>query len=159
MSICLADQELQLVEVLQRPGFCRGRWTIQSRNAVAQVVKDVAGMMSTHGFPEQDVFAVRLALEEALVNAVRHGNVDDPAKIVCIRYFVNDSKVTIRIRDEGSGFNPRAVPDPVAPENLERPSGRGVLLIRKFMSSVRYNRRGNAVTLVKVRADSLKNGI
>ena len=101
--------------------------------------------------PDKDVFGVRLALEEALVNAVKHGNRMDPSKTVHVRYQVNSQQFTIEIRDEGSGFDPNAVPDPLDPENLERPGGRGVFLMRHYMTTVEYNASGNCVTLSKAR--------
>src|SRR5262249_38258112 len=72
--------------------------------------------------------AIRLALEEALVNAVKHGNQLDPEKQVHVRYTLNTTEFAIEIRDEGQGFEPEEVPDPTAPEFLERPCGRGLLL-------------------------------
>jgi serine/threonine-protein kinase RsbW len=94
---------------------------------------------------------VRLGLEEALVNAVRHGNRGDPRKRVRVRYRVAPQEVWAEVEDEGPGFDPGAVPDPTGPERLERPGGRGLLLMRHYLSSVSYNERGNAVTLRKRR--------
>ena len=102
-------------------------------------------------YPMRDVFGVRLALEEALVNAIKHGNGMDPNKKVHIECRVSRERVWIRIRDEGEGFDLNALPDPTLEENLEKPSGRGVLLMREFMTNVEYNDRGNCVTLEKHR--------
>ena len=106
-----------------------------------------------HGarFGDRDIFAIRLALEEALVNAVKHGNQMDPLKRVFVAYAVSGDRFDITIRDEGAGFDPDDVPDPTLPENLERACGRGLLLIRNFMSSVEYRGRGNEVAMSKVR--------
>jgi serine/threonine-protein kinase RsbW len=106
-------------------------------------------------YSPRDVFSVRLALEEALVNAIKHGNGMDPDKSVRITCEVGIEQVRIEIEDEGPGFVPSEVDDPTEDENLDRPGGRGIMLMRAFMSSISYNNSGNRVTLLKVRgADS-----
>lgn len=90
-----------------------------------------------------------VALDEALSNAIRHGNKNDPAKTVYIRLELSRAEARFIIRDEGAGFNPADVPDPLAPANLYKSSGRGVLLIRSIMDEVHYNERGNEVTMIK----------
>jgi serine/threonine-protein kinase RsbW len=99
---------------------------------------------------DHDIFSIRLALEEALVNAIKHGNQMDPAKKVRISYRLLADRFEVAISDEGTGFNPNDVPDPTAAENLERPCGRGLMLMRHYMSEVRYNDRGNAVVMSKL---------
>jgi serine/threonine-protein kinase RsbW len=111
----------------------------------------VVEAMITRDYSEAEVFGVRLALEEALVNAVKHGSRNDPTKGVWASWHVGPHRVLVEIEDEGDGFDPRAVPDPCAPENLERSCGRGLLLMRTYMSWVRYNCRGNRVTMIKRR--------
>lgn len=103
------------------------------------------------GFTDKERFGIRLSLEEAIVNAVKHGNRNDPAKTVRVRFQVTTQQFIIEIQDEGRGFDPESVPDPLNPENLERPGGRGVFLMRHYMSWVQYNETGNCVTLCKVR--------
>ena len=105
--------------------------------------------MARAGYGDRDIFGVRLALEEALVNAMRHGHRGDTTKAVAVRVCVDAAQVFAEVADEGPGFNPALVPDPLAPENLERPSGRGVFLMRHYMTSVCFNERGNCVTLSK----------
>jgi serine/threonine-protein kinase RsbW len=105
------------------------------------------------GFPARGVFGVRLALEEALVNAIKHGNGLDPNKQVQVACQISSEKVRIVIEDEGSGFRPQDVPDPTEDENLEKPCGRGIMLMRAFLSVVEYNERGNRVILEKHRND------
>jgi len=102
------------------------------------------------GFSEEDVFAIKLALEEAMTNAVRHGNRNDPSKRIVVRYAISPEKVTIVVRDEGGGFRPEHVPDCTAPENIERPCGRGIMLMRAYMTEVSYNADGNEVLMIKV---------
>jgi serine/threonine-protein kinase RsbW len=108
--------------------------------------------LALHGhFSEAEIFGIKLAVEEALVNAVKHGNQMDPGKSVRISYLVQPGRFEITIGDEGQGFDPADVPDPTAPENLERPCGRGLLLMRHYMNEVRYNAAGNEVHMSKLR--------
>ena len=116
-----------------------------------RVQDDIEEALQSSQYGERDIFSIRLALEEALVNAIKHGNQMDPDKRVFITYAVTPELFEIRIVDEGPGFNPLDVPDPTAPENIERPCGRGLLLIRNFMTSVEYVGRGNIVTMSKLR--------
>jgi serine/threonine-protein kinase RsbW len=133
------------------------RWheeTIHTTAEITPVVGEIVASMEEADYPGRDVFAMHLALGEALVNAVLHGNGDDPAKGVRVRYRVTDRRAQAQVEDEGPGFNPEEVPDPTAPENLDRPSGRGLLLMRSFMTWVRYNERGNWVSLCRERSES-----
>lgn len=102
------------------------------------------------GYGEEDAFAIKLALEEAMTNAVRHGNRNDPNKKVVVRYRVTPQKTVIVVRDEGVGFVPDCVPDCTLPENIERPCGRGIMLMRAYMTEVAFNDNGNEVVMVKV---------
>jgi serine/threonine-protein kinase RsbW len=102
-------------------------------------------------YPPRDVFGVRLALEEALVNAIKHGNAMDPDKQVRIACEVTQEQVRIEIEDQGPGFAPSDVADPTDDENLDCPGGRGIMLMRAFMNVIEYNALGNCVTLVKLR--------
>jgi len=102
-------------------------------------------------YTEHDIFSIRLALEEALVNAIKHGNQMDPSKTVRVVYHVAADQFEVCITDEGPGFDPADVPDPTAPENLERPCGRGLLLMRHYMTEVVYHDRGRAVHMSKRR--------
>ncbi len=105
-------------------------------------------------FCEDAIFAVKLALEEALCNAVKHGNQGDPTKKVTIRYAVSIEKVVVIVRDEGEGFSPTTVPDPTTPERLPIPSGRGIMLIRAYMDEVRYRDKGRELFFMKRRTPS-----
>jgi serine/threonine-protein kinase RsbW len=101
------------------------------------------------GYDADTVFAIKLALEEAMTNAVKHGNRNDAAKHVTVRYRVTPGRVVIMIRDEGPGFSLNQVPDPTSDENLERPNGRGIMLIHSYMNKVRFNKTGNEVWMLK----------
>ena len=101
------------------------------------------------GYAKDALFAVRLALDEALSNAIRHGNKLDPDKHVTVDYSVTPKRITIKITDEGPGFRPDKLPDPTTPQNLTRPHGRGVLLIQSYMTDVKFTDRGRCVTMTK----------
>ena len=102
-------------------------------------------------FSEKEVFSIKLALEEALINAIKHGNQFDRNKKVRISYSVHRDRFDIFIRDEGAGFDPADVPDPTAFENLERPCGRGLMLMRYYMTEVNFSMGGNSVSMTKLR--------
>ena len=114
------------------------------RRAEAQILEAIRSC----GYPDASTFAVRLALEEAVVNGFKHGNRGREGSTIQLRWTVGPKRVWIEVEDQGNGFEPERVPDPRAPENLERPSGRGIMLMRAYMSSVEYNEAGNKVTMV-----------
>lgn len=97
-----------------------------------------------------------VALDEAFVNAVKHGNRNDPSKLVRITAELSTQEARFTIEDEGDGFNVQEIPDPRDPENLFKTSGRGVLLIYNIMDEVYYNERGNRLTMVKRPEESLE---
>lgn len=117
--------------------------------AVQAAAKQVIANLKERGVADRDIFHVRLALDEALANAVKHGNRMDPSKQIHLRCVIHDQRVEITIEDEGEGFDLTSVPDPMQKENLTKPGGRGLLLMRSFMTDIRYNLAGNCVTLVK----------
>lgn len=116
----------------------------------------IMGALGRCGYDADTAFGVKLALEEALANAVKHGNRNNTAKRIVVRYHVALERTVIMVRDEGPGFSPRTVPDPTAEENLERPSGRGIMLMQSYMTKVRFNRQGNEVWLLKERYGRLR---
>ncbi|MEW6249540.1 MAG: ATP-binding protein [Planctomycetota bacterium] len=103
------------------------------------------------GYDDDTIFAIKLAFEEAVTNAIKHGNCNDPAKRVHLRYYVDVERVVFMVRDEGCGFCPESVPDPTADENLERPSGRGLMLMNSYMTRVVFSASGNEVWMLKLR--------
>lgn len=119
--------------------------------AVDQLKKKVFADLVRHHFSEKAQFGIKLALEEALTNAVKHGNQHDPDKKITVRYAVNEEKIAIIIRDEGSGFVPDEVPDPTSPERLSAPCGRGIMLIRAYMDVVEFRDDGRELYFVKHR--------
>lgn len=126
--------------------------TIPSETSHGRDVQEkIVASMEAKGFSPRDVFGVRLALEEALVNAIKHGNKMDPDKSVHVWWRVDEEHVRVVIEDQGPGFDVSQVPDPTEEENLDKPGGRGIMLMRAFMSIVEYNSTGNQLTLEKRR--------
>ena len=117
--------------------------------AVSKICGRILDEVREKSFDPDEVFAIHLALEEAILNAFKHGNKFDPTKTVDIDYLITDEKCDISVSDEGAGFSPDSLPDPRDEENLYKPSGRGVLLMRSYMDVVEYNEYGNKVHMVK----------
>jgi serine/threonine-protein kinase RsbW len=131
--------------------------TIASDPADARHVQEkVEALLRANQFSDRDVFGIKLALEEALVNAIKHGNQMDRSKTIRVAYRVLPERFDIHITDEGHGFDPGDVPDPTAVENLERPCGRGLMLMRHYMSDITFNERGNSVSMCKVARNGKK---
>jgi serine/threonine-protein kinase RsbW len=124
--------------------------------AVRCLQDDIEKELQACQFDAREVFSIRLALEEALVNAIKHGNQMDCRKLIHISYSVSKERFEVGITDEGPGFDPEEVPDPMAPENLERPCGRGLLLMRHYMTEVNYHPPGNRLSMTKVRTANSK---
>jgi len=116
---------------------------------VRRVQDDIESALQANRFGDTDVFAIKLAVEEALVNAIKHGNQLDPDKKVRVGYSVTEERFRISITDEGPGFNPAELPDPTEEPFQERGCGRGVFLIKSFMTSVEYPGCGNTVVMIK----------
>lgn len=128
------------------------RKVLHCSHEIVPLLESFLEQLQTAGFSSKEMFGVRLALEEALINAIKHGHCYDASKSVQFRYQLSPTCVLVEIQDEGPGFRPQEVPDPLAAENWERPSGRGLLLMRSYMTWVRYNDQGTCVTLCKQRA-------
>jgi serine/threonine-protein kinase RsbW len=114
-----------------------------------RLIDTITDDMVREGYPENEIAYVHLALEEAIVNAHKHGHQGDWSKELAVRYHVNAAIAVAQVEDQGTGFEPEEVPDPLAPENMERPTGRGLLLIRSFMTRVCHNGQGNCVCFCK----------
>lgn len=121
---------------------------LHEREQIDRLVKSILDALTAGGYNDSSRFAVRLALEEAISNAFRHGHKDLPSTVpVRVRWEVSPTETQIVVKDEGPGFDPDAVPDPTLDENLEMPSGRGLMLMRAYMSAVIFNEVGNQVTM------------
>ena len=119
-------------------------------DAGRDVQKRILADIQKKGFRGQSFFAINLALEEALTNAIKHGNRLDPRKKVRVEAKVTPKRVEIIVEDEGPGFDRGNVADPTSAENLEKCSGRGILLMEAYMSRVTWDRGGRRVRMVKV---------
>lgn len=120
-------------------------------SAVIDVYRQILPGLQAGNFSEDDIFAVHLALEEAFINAVKHGNKMEPSKVVKIDYSIEQDKIEICMTDEGPGFDPEVIPDPRYGDNLYKPAGRGMLLMRSFMDVVEYSKLGNSVRMIRYR--------
>ena len=120
-------------------------------DSVAEVEQTVEKIATEAGLDEDESFRVTMASREAAVNAVLHGNAYDPNKQISVSIENNGKSLIIRISDEGEGLDPETLPDPTAPENLLRGTGRGILLIRSFLDEVHFRQLhpGTELTLVK----------
>lgn len=117
--------------------------------AIVKVCEEILSKLEANGFDKDDIFAVHLALEEAFLNAVKHGNKMDPTKEVKIDYSVGSDKIEISMTDEGDGFEPASVADPRYGEGLYKPGGRGLLLMNSYMDMVKFNEKGNSLYMVR----------
>lgn len=123
---------------------------VQSKPAAVKTVcEKILSELKASNFNQNAVFSVHLALEEAFLNAVQHGNNMDPEKEITIDYTINSEKAEISVTDKGSGFDPDSVPDPRCGENLYKYNGRGLFLMRSYMDDIEFNHRGNCVRMVK----------
>src|ERR1700722_9656826 len=111
---------------------------LSSLQEMPVVIDALVRVLTELGYPAKDIFGARLSLEEAICNAI---------KVVEVRYCIRVDHFLLEVEDQGPGFDPARVPDATAPENLARPCGRGLLLMRHYAAWVRHNRTGNCVTL------------
>jgi len=102
------------------------------------------------GFSGDDCYWIVTALREAMANAIRHGNQQDPERSVLVDLRIHGDEVTIRVEDEGQGFDLAAIPDPTDPDYLLRPSGRGIFYMRQFMTDVEFSRSPGGGTVVEM---------
>jgi serine/threonine-protein kinase RsbW len=126
---------------------------IASRFEMLDVVQTVLGQLcSVVGFGDEATHYMTVAVRESVVNAIRHGNRQDEAKRVEIQFTIFNESLEVQVRDQGGGFDPAAVPDPLAPENLLKAFGRGIFFMRQFMDEVSYSfppKGGTVVRMVK----------
>jgi serine/threonine-protein kinase RsbW len=116
--------------------------------AVERSQNELVAELEKRGYPKASLFAVRLAVHEALTNAFVHGHKGMKDKPVRLEYTVADDHAEIEVEDFGPGFDPASIPDPTLDENLELGSGRGLLLIRAYMSVAEYSASGNVLRMV-----------
>ena len=111
--------------------------------------------MGRFSYSARDVFAVRLSFEEGLANAIKHGNQLDESKLVRITCRIDGSRMRVEMRDQGAGFEPETVPDPTQEEFIERPTGRGLLLMRAYLSHCEYADGGRCLIMERERNSPL----
>lgn len=122
--------------------------TLESVNKAEEMSEKIAAQA---GIDEDTRSGVSMAVREAMINAVLHGNNYDPNKRVNLTLEQDGKELKVTITDEGRGFVPEEVPDPLAPENLLKESGRGIFLMRAFMDEVRFRKLepGTEITMIK----------
>ncbi len=120
-------------------------------NSGHQVLEELLSKFQSEDWDSRQMFGIRLALEEAVVNAIKHGNCLDCNKQVHVICRSTPEKIWIKITDQGQGFDLKAVPDCTDADHIDCPNGRGIMLMRNFMNRVEYNKKGNVVELEKRR--------
>ena len=135
------------------PDSSRVEVTLESDLKNVEVAEEITRRVAaTAGFDEEDQQRIEMAVHESMINAIWHGNKNDPGKSVWLQFTIHRDRLEIRIRDQGRGFNPSLIPDPLESDNLLNVSGRGIFLIRAFMDEFRVenlNGAGTEVTMVK----------
>lgn len=130
----------------------RKSWDIPSTLPVVRdLVEEVAQLLDAAVWGAEAVFAVRMGLDEAVANAVKHGNQGDAIKRVLVEMALHPDRVELKVRDQGGGFDPLALPDPTGADCIGRTHGRGVMLMRVYMNEVCYNWQGNEVSMMRHR--------
>ena len=125
------------------------RSSLEQIEAVEEMAERAADKMK---FSEEERDSLAIAVTEAVNNAIIHGNKQDRRKRVNLRFDFEGEKLIVKIRDQGTGFNPDKISDPLAPENLLKESGRGVFILSTLMDEVKFNfDKGTEITLVKTR--------
>ena len=134
----------------QRQGFCISRPS--NSESMREIQDSVAQLLGELEYPKRDCFAVRLALEEALANAVKHGNGRDESKTFEVRCKANSEVVEIEVCDQGAGFALERVPSPTEGERLFNANGRGLALMERFMDRIEFRSNGSSVLMQKRRS-------
>jgi serine/threonine-protein kinase RsbW len=154
----MATAALQLVvrrSVLPEvsPAGARVHFTMPSEIGCIEQAVNLVARHCLAGVPADARFRFRLqvAVAEALANAVVRGNREDSAKLVSVDAELHPHVVVIHVADEGDGFDPACVPDPLAPEQRAETCGRGLFLIRKLVDDVRFNERGTSICMTFIR--------
>ncbi len=119
------------------------------------VQERIISLMEHHSYSMKDIFAMRLSLEEAITNAIRHGNGGDLDKQVSVIANVSDQRLHVVVQDEGEGFDPGDVPDPTDEDHIDQPGGRGLMLMRAYLDFVEYSDGGRRITMERERNSEL----
>ncbi len=124
-----------------------------NRESMDFVQHAILGTMESFDYVEEDLFAVRIAIEEAIANAVLHGHQGDQERLIDIEWTITEKEVSMVVCDSGRGYDESAVPDPTADENLTLPSGRGLAMINAFMSDVSISDGGRRIEMARKRTE------
>jgi len=135
----------------QKALFNRSMVLENNASAITATCEQVVSELEKGNFDRDSIFGIHLSLNEALINALNHGNKKDPKRKIKLDYSITPDKVEISVTDQGDGFDPALVPDPRRDENLYKGIGRGLLLMRSYMNVVEFNGQGNSVRMVRVK--------
>ena len=118
-------------------------------NALKEAEGKLKALLERLNLSDSDEHNLLVATSEAVNNAISHGNRNDPSKNVTLDVHYTEDEVLVTVEDEGGGFNPESVPDPLAPENLLKPSGRGIHIMKSLMNKVdfTFTRSGTRITM------------
>jgi anti-sigma regulatory factor (Ser/Thr protein kinase) len=161
LKLALAERDKAEADVIRLSGLipfcstCQLDLTVPAMpSAIPRITDGVTAVLRRKGWSEDDVMAVELSLQEAIANAIRHGCGNDQTKEVqCCVTVDGSGEVVIVVRDPGTGFDPAQIPNPLAPDNLFKASGRGVFLINGLMDQVEYSDGGREVQMRKKKAE------
>jgi len=116
-------------------------------DSLAEIESLIEQIRAERDFGDEVAGNLMMAFHEAVTNAIIHGNQLDPAKVVDIKAWFEDHQLVLQVTDQGIGFNPNALPDPLDENNLLKSGGRGVFLIRQFSDEIEFNDKGNVITI------------
>ncbi len=116
---------------------------------ILPIALEIFQKLKSQGLKEDILFDVRLCLEEALVNAIKHGNKENKKKLVYITIKLITHTIETIVKDQGKGFDYKNIPSPTKGKNIKKPSGRGIFLIKKLMDSVEFSNGGNTIKMIK----------
>jgi serine/threonine-protein kinase RsbW len=124
------------------------RIKIESRMNNLRIIENaIDEMTGAIGINQDNYGKILVATLEAVNNAINHGNKADPEKLVDVEIEFVNNEIRVTVSDEGEGFDPKKIPDPTLPDNIEELSGRGVFLMTKLADSIQFNEKGNIVTM------------
>jgi serine/threonine-protein kinase RsbW len=123
--------------------------TVYNEPGAIELAQDkVVDVVERFGYPKASLFAIKLSLHEAVSNAFRHGHENLPKDLpITLSYKITPTQIELAVEDQGPGFDPFSIPDPTLEENIEKGSGRGLLLINAYMSRAQYNPKGNRLEM------------
>lgn len=154
---CIGDYDNEMTQTSNQAD-ANGAWYFDRKieslpDNCSKIIETVLSKLDLYQWSNRDTFGIHMAIEEAVMNAIRHGNQCDPEKVVHVEIEICDRRFFSRVTDQGTGFDPADIPDPTLEENLEKTSGRGVMLMNSFVDRVTYNEIGNSVELEKAKTD------